>query len=627
MTAYELRQDIEKVGKVEACRKLDARINSEETANAFLFEYVMRLLLRAEIESQAGNLTGCIDLKVGAALVLWGNQLFDPRPSCVAEVWYGIERGPKVLIQGPGSVGKSYSAMAWFLLDYYADPYYTTTKLISTTAGHAKSNTYATLARLHENSICPMPGIVQSDYLGPDPKKRDAGIEIVAIPQGEDNKGALQGFHPKPRPEPHEVFGRVGRVRGFLDECEEVPAGVWTGIDNMLTGISGAARIKVAGAYNPKDISSKTATNAEPIEGWDSFDVETGVRGSNRWLSKEGWHVTRLDGKRFENVAERREIYPGFLTIEGYRNLELKNGGMSPEYFTFARGAYPPNSAVAIIVHSKHIAAQRGEFTFEGSTTPWSSCDIAVDGRDDAVMTRGRVGWAISFRRVKREGDREKVEVVKFKQRRLAVQVDQQISIAKGETKIVGDNIIKFSKAWGVAPEWVCVDRTGNGASVHDYIRAVWDESVQGIDFNEKASEVPILEEDTQTPLELYDGIVTEVWFALSKWLEFGFLAISPNVQSDPLERELRTRRYELGTGKKLRVEKKDDYKLRMGAKSPDRADSLTIGLQGVRQKLGALGSSSSEVQKEKPQSSEQRVTHGVVDKVKWIDGGPLRGL
>lgn len=627
MTALEFRRCVDAEGKLAACRRADPAIRDDGTANAYIHSYFLRLMFASEQEAQKGNEKPCLDLRVAAAFVLWGTRLFDPRPSVVREVWWAIQFAAKSLVQGGGSLGKSYSAMIWFLMDYYEDPYYTTTKLISTTAGHAKSNTYATLARLHEATLCPMPGEVMSDYIGPDTKKRDAGIEIVAIPQGDDNKGALQGFHPKPRSSPHEIFGEVGRVRAFFDECEDIPPGLWTGLANMQMALSGDTVVKMSGAYNPKDISSKTANNAEPIEGWEVFDIETGVHGSNRWMSKESWQVVRLDGKRFENVALRQEVYPGFMTYSGYRGLEVKNQGNSPEFYTFGRGCHPPESAVAIIIAMEYINRQRGEFTFEGSTIACAGVDIAVDGRDDAVLTRGRYGRAISFRRMIRRGETVMWETVKFKHPRWAVQIDQQITLAKGDTKIVGDGIRRNCEAWGIHPENVALDRTGNGGSIHDYLRATWNDDIIGIDFNAAASRMKILEEDLKFPEDLYDGVVSEVWFAAARWLEFGSFCFAPSVRSDPLESELRSRRYVIGQGKKLKAEKKEDYKVRMGAQSPDHADSALVCLHGARIRIGALGSmvQGEEVKKVQTKLETPTPQHGIVDKVKWMQGPPMK--
>jgi hypothetical protein len=622
VNALQFRKIIERDGKLKACQMLDSSVSCDDEADVFIKLYVMKLLLASAQASLNEDYKRAVDMKVGAALVLWGNRLFDPRPSAVRKVWMHLEHYNKALIQGAGSLGKSYSAMVWFLLDYYLDPDFTTTKLISTSSGHAKSNTFSTLVRLHEESICPMPGEAINGYIGKDAKKRDAGIEVVAIPIGQDNKGALQGFHPKPRPHVHEIMGANGRVRAFLDECEEVPVGVWDGIANMLLSMDSKGTVKVAGAYNPKDISSKTAQNAEPVGGWDCFDIETGVRGQDEWLSRQGWQVLRLDAKKFENVKQRQQIYNGFVTYEGYRNLEAKNNGNSPEFYTFGRGCYPPTSAVSIIISSAHLTQQRGEYTFMGSTTSVAGFDTAVDGRDNAVLTRGRLGWAISFRRHVQQGDgTTKYEVIRYKKPRLVVQIDQQVCLRKGDTKIVGDGVIEACKAWCVSPEWLAMDRTGNGAAVHDYVRAIWSESVQGIDFNKAATEAVILDQDQEKASELYDGIVSEVWFAGSRWLEFGFLALAPGLNGDPLETELRSRRYVLGAGKTLRVEKKDDYKLRMGSQSPDFADSMLILLHGVRMRKGLTATMTETPRKKAP---EKQMKNGVVDEVRWMDGPPI---
>jgi len=89
-----------------------------------------------------------------------------------------------------------------------------------------------------------------------------------------------------------------------------------------------------------------------------------------------------------------------------------------------------------------------------------------------------------------------------------------------------------------------------------------------------------ILEEDTKTAKEEYERVVSELWFALKKWAEFGFLFLSPAAVSEALVQELSGRRYQVG--KLTRVESKDDYKSR-GNGSPNKADAVTLLLHLVR--------------------------------------------
>lgn len=590
MNAREFRKLVEDKGKVDAVKQF-AKCNSEAEANAYILVYVNRLL-------QAGAYGA-------AATVLWGDNIFDSRPKSVKRIWKAIKQSAKLLLQGAGAVGKSYTAIAWLLLDWWRDPEYTTVKIISTTAGHTKANTFSTMVMLHREALVKMPGVVHAEHIGLNAEDKRACISIVKVPVGDEGKGRLQGFHPIPRPKDHPTLGKVSRVRAFIDEAEEVPIGIWEGVYNMITTIDGTETIKVVAAYNPKDIAKKVAQIAAPAKGHE-WVADT---DAEEWLSKEKWSVLRIDAAKIENVQERKNVFQGFQTYEGFRELETKNGGNSLEYWTFGRALYPPDGASNNIISQRVLSDQRGDFVFLSKTIRCAGVDVAVEGRDLAVMTIGRWGLATEFRRS--DGTR-----IKFKNPRMCLQVDQQIELNKGSTRIVANDIRDKARAFKIDPAWICMDRTGNGATVHDYLCEVWDDSVQGVDFNKSATDIKILEEDLETPEEQYEGVVTEVWYALAKWLEFGYVAISPSVRSDPLEQELLGRKYKLGGGKKTRVEKKDDYKGRLGH-SPDFGDSMTVLVHAVR-----MGSGEPQKMQDKPRDTGDDAPapeHGHVDVVEWV--------
>lgn len=606
MTAREFRALIEEKGKLEAVSIASkAPCSEEQAADGFIYNYVCRLLN--------------VDNYGDAGIVLWGERICNPRPSAVRKVWRAIKRNSLTLLQGGSSMSKSYSGTIYFFLDWIRDPEFTNIKIISTTAGHAKANTFSTMAMLARNACIKLPGVVQNDYIGLDPKERFSGISIIAIPEGDSGSTALQGFHPIPRPKPHPVLGDVSRVRAFVDEAEGVPVGVWGGVDNMQASAHGTETIKIVAAYNPHDPSSKVAQSAAPEGGWGQFDVETGVKGKDEWISRDGWFVCRLDPAKSENVMERKLVYPGFHTYEGYSKIKEKSGGNTPEYFTFGRGAYPAESAVRVVIQSAYYNRCRGEFVFDGKTVKFAGLDVAVDGRDNAILTIGRVGTALAFQ--PRTGD-----IVRFPVARMAAQVDGQFHVKKGSVKIVGDDAIRQCKDVGVAPENFMGDSTGNGAAVISYMKAIWSEDVDGLDFSGRCTTTKILAQHDFTPEEKYDGIVTEVWFAAAAWMEFLYLAISPMVRGDQLESEALGRRYK-NVGKKLvngeqreltRVEKKDEYILRLHH-SPDFMDSLTIFLHKVRMKANIVASMTGKPPEQK-KVPLQRTRVGVVDRVQWVN-------
>lgn len=556
--AYESEEDKE-LGLIKAAKLLKPDCVDFSEAQVVISMVVHRLLDQDRFP-EAGTL-------------LWGERVFTCKPYSVRQINDLYHRSGQGIILGASSMGKSYTLMALVLMDWVRDPEWTSVKIISTTAGHSKSNTFSTIVALHKSAIIQLPGKCLDGFIGLDSTgDKRSSISVVAIPAGDDGKGRLQGFHPVPRTKRHPRFGEVSRIRAILDEAEEVPMGVWQGIDNLMGSKEGDQVIKVMMATNPKNVASLLARAAEPDGGWEAVDIDT----DHEWKSKEGWDVVRVDAAFSENVIEKETVYHSMQTFEGYERLKNKHGGNTPEYYTFARAIYPPSGIIDTIISGELITRARGDFTFSGISGLVLGVDIAVDGRDLCVAAMLRYGIATGFTPIKGVED-------KFPHPRFCVQLEHLQVIPKGETKKVGDNIRIFAKGMSIGGKYVGVDRTGNGASVHDYLKAIWDEDVYGLDFRDQATELKILEEDTEIPRAEYTGIVTEVWFALRKYLQAESFSFSKSVQMDVLRRELIGRRYEIDTGKKIKVEDKDKFKKRYG-RSPDFADAVTIGLHRIRE-------------------------------------------
>jgi hypothetical protein len=146
----------------------------------------------------------------------------------------------------------------------------------------------------------------------------------------------------------------------------------------------------------------------------------------------------------------------------------------------------------------------------------------------------------------------------------------------------MAESIIELCKQLNVKPENLCLDATGNGVGVVDAIKTLWSGQVRGVGFSESATDQKIMEEDTKTPVELYDRIQTELWFALRKVIEFDYFKILPSCDITELSTQLSTRWFK-ATGKMSKVESKDDYELRNHARSPDEADGVSLMVHGVR--------------------------------------------
>lgn len=523
-----------------------------------------------------------------AATLLWTPNLFSAEPKTVGDLFDDMFDSVMLMVPGAASMGKSYDLGVWFYLDWRRDPLYTSVQMIGPSENHLQRNLFTHLVKLHRQaSIKFEHAEVMQLGITTDPHERSAGIFGVVIPLGKKSSGRLQGMKATPRPMPHPLFGKMSRMRVMLEEAENIPIGIWEDVTNILSNVSGTERFKIAAPFNPKDPNGPCAQRCEPVDGWTSLDVET----SHRWKSKRGWTVNRIDAYRSENVLLGYEKFPGLQTKEGLDKLIANAGGVgTPGYYTMARGWFPP-SGVDLAVIPQHLMHDiTGEFVFTETPEICAGVDVALEGEDTAVMCLGRTGLASGWRRPKNEKHPEG-EFIAFKDplgapiRKRVLQVDSMFNLPKGDTLRLVASIKDTCTGAKVNGEYLGVDRTGNGAGVHDIlVNTSGTAGAKGVNPSSSPTEKRIMQEDQKLPCDEYAWLISELWFAMRKYAEYGYVKIHPNVPQDPLFAELTGRRFLL-SGQKTKVESKKEFKSR-GNRSPDRADALSILLHAVRLNL-----------------------------------------
>ena len=519
-----------------------------------------------------------------AASMLWGETLFTHKPRCTRMVWEELRRSSSLMMMGSASMSKSYATGVWLLLDWIRDPEYTNVNLVGPSEDHLKDNLFTHLVTLHRDATLPLPGVIADLFIGLDPKKRKSAIRGIVIPAGKKPAGRLQGRKQVPRKKPHPKFGKLTRMRIFIDELEKVPTGIFKDLDNVFANFSGDAEgFKIIAAFNPEDINGPTAQRCEPPDGWEKFDPEL----HEVWTSKRGWRVLRLDAAKCENVIERRVIYPGLQNYEGFCRIIQNAGGTdTPGYWTMARGCFPKAGAVYSVISSTQLFKLKGEFMFQEAPDDVGACDLALEGGDAAEFAHGKFGKAVGYR-LPPTPENPKGQEFLFsdasgnKKSRWALQLVQIFPLPKAETVAMSEAVKTNAIRLHIKPGNLMLDRTGNGAGVHDLLKKTWSEEVRGVNYSESPTERKILEEDTKKACDEYDRVQSELWFALKKWAEFGFLKASADALTEELLTELGSRRYAPGKGNK--VEKKEDYKSRGNNKSPNKADGFTLLVHLVR--------------------------------------------
>ena len=479
----------------------------------------------------------------------------------------------------------SFSIGVWLYLDWRRDPQNTNVQIVGPSEKHLKLNIFSHLVNLHNSCTIPNNAVVTEMCIAMDPHDLYAGIKGVVIPKGKASAGRLQGAKVKNRATPHPTFGNLTRLRVFIEEAENVNVGIWEDTKNLA--VNPASHYRCVAAYNPKDRASQVGIRAEPIGGWGQIDIEH----AHEWDSKRGYKVLRLDAMQSENILLQTELYQGLQTQAGMESIIAESGGVNTAgYFSMVRGWYPEEGLDTTVIPAGLLKDERfrGEFIFGDEPENVAAIDSALEGEDNAIMSIGRYGMATGFKKFP-DLQHPSGEIVQFQKAngvryfKWVLQVDQTILLPKGRTEEVSDSIVKFARAAGIKPEWMGIDRTGNGAGIHDRVRSLYGDAVHGINGSTSSTMMRILVEDSKLPCDEYNLLYTELWFALKKWIEVEVLKIGPAIPSEPLLTELGGRRYlQPNSNPKKNLETKKAFKSR-GNKSPDRADTLTILLHVVR--------------------------------------------
>jgi hypothetical protein len=518
-----------------------------------------------------------------AALLLWGISQFDPRPKSTKRVWKAADTHNCILLMGAGSMSKSFSMAIWLFLEWIRDPEYTTVKVLGPSERHLEDNLFTHLIQLHKDSRIPLPGTVGKLFIGLNLRQRKSSITGVVIPLGKKAAGRLQGVKRHPRKKAHPIFGKTSRLFIFLDEIANIPVGIWRDIDNLLSNTQGDG-LKIVGAFNPTDQNDPVGQRCEPPFGWPGFDPDSHYE----WQSTRGWFVVRLDAAQCENVLTGKVIFEGLQTKEGFDLIIQNSGGMnSPNYWSMARGCFPPMGTVMAIIPQGMLDGWKADVIWYDTPEACGGVDLALEGSDSARFAKGLFGRASGLKYMPTllnpAGKTVYFEDKKGRKvPRNLLWLEQIFNLPKGDTVAMQKEITRLCQAMRIKPEWLAVDRTGNGQGVFDLLKFNWGGGVVGVNLSEGATNMRIMAEDTGTAEELYDRVTSELWFATRKFIEFKYFFASPGLPMEELLPQLTSRLFR-ATGKKASVESKPAWKSRNQNKSPDEADAVTLLVHAAR--------------------------------------------
>jgi len=372
-----------------------------------------------------------------------------------------------------------------------------------------------------------------------------------------------------------------------VHNCQNIPGGPFQDFNSLTASLSSTEKVKIVCAFNPENTTCKAVQLAEPDHGWIIEDLDS----LYDYESKAGWRVCRLDAAKSENVMARKVVYDGLQTYDGFLKYLKGGGDNSPAYLCFGRGFPPVSGSVNTIIPPSWPNQVRGEVTFIENPSVLASIDLAFMGNDTAQMVVARWGRASGWRDFKGQHTTfaDRLNVSKSKPRHV-LQIDQLLPLAKHDDTVkMSEEIIGRCKMMKIKPEWVVIDKTGIGLGVYSHLRKVWGD-VNGVSWNEGATEGKILSEDTEGADAQCEGVMSEMWWTFRRWMDphTGAIFINPIIPTSPINHQLTSRRYR--TGKRgIKVEPKDEYKARNANASPDEADAFVMLPHLVRMKGGVL--------------------------------------
>lgn len=480
---------------------------------------------------------------------------------------------------GGANIGKSQDAACLTLLDWWANPRQRTSLVGSTTIGDLDNRIFGYIKKLHDMPSqrgIPVPGEL---YTSAPPKiildKKDTihGIFTIALLKGTNKSGSssrssnLIGRHPE---------------EGFLAVIDEGPD-VSPAFVDAFSNWDKAPLFKCIVIGNSNSMYDPHGLLAAPELGWGSVSPDY----DTEWVTRNGLCLY-FDCYRspaiYETDPAKKILLSKFLfTNESIERDKRDYGENSHAFWRMSRGFWPPEDVSQTILSpltiDKHKAKDKTHWAGDTLLTKVGALDPAFSfGGDACVLRFADIGKDINGKWIIDFGGLDYVHYLKL-DARSAEPIDYQIVTQARSLCIEAQ--VEFQN--------VAVDVNGTGMGLGSIIKQNWSRDVMQVDSVGGCSDLRVVDDKPITARDVYDRKVTELWFMMQKFI----IANQIRGLDDKTCEQLCTRMY-VWISKKLSIEKKTDYKQRMGKvdsryKSPDEADAACLIIELVRHRFGLI--------------------------------------
>jgi len=474
-------------------------------------------------------------------------------------------------IWGPAACGKSNNFGLIALCDWWSAPEDTCTFICSTTKPMLEKRIWEAIAR-YFNYVgkAKAPGIISKVRTavinkGDEGQSADqvkAGITGVAVQMGtvEEAVSNLIGAH-------------LPYVRLLIDEMQATRLAAVEARKNLSKG---CIEFKFGGMGNPMNFLGPLESHSEPIEGWSSISVE-----SEEWETKYGM-CYHFDGLKSPAIVEEggEDKYP-FLINRSQIDSDIKeNGGEEdhPDIWTMCRG-FPPSQGVSKTVLSpafisKFHMKDDCEWAYDYITVAGVDPAFTSDG-DDCVFQMADVGMS-----------KEGIQTIRFHPpKKLTIQASGGDPIAYQ----IASQVIELCTLNDVKPYHLGIDESGI-QNIGDVIEMTGSgfAGIHRVHFAEKASNLPVSEENPVSSYDYYGNKVTELWYSMRQFGKYDQIrGLSDQIIRDYCERlVVRLRPITVEPKGKTADARMKGMKARLN-RSPDHGDAAAIVLDVCRGPLG----------------------------------------
>lgn len=370
-------------------------------------------------------------------------------------------------------------------------------------------------------------------------------IRAQAVERGEVNnaKQVIAGMH-------------CDRMMLIIDEAPGTPEAIFEIIPNLLAGCSEFVLVTNGNAIGRLTPHGRIC---EPADGWGSVTPDTEIyktAGVAEWGIKPGICI-HYDGSKSPNARSGKTVYPYIYTYENWQDAQRRLNTLN--YWIYDKGWFAPEGLMPTVLEESAIMRVGGMDKFEWQS--WSKKCAALDPAfgtgDDPAFIIGEVGDI--------QGGRIGLHVTE----KLPIKISQSTSTPADYQ--IADQVIEECNRRGIKPELFGLDATGTGRGVWAILTQKWSPNIVKVEFGGAPSDMVVSQDDPRPSKEVYDRRVTELWFNAREMVLSGQLR---GLTRDMVSQFCR-RLYEI-PAKKYVLEKKVDYKARLG-RSPDDADACVV--------------------------------------------------